>query len=111
MSWTPQQSSLLSLLLDDVMGTDRITVVIINMCNYRSVMPWTRQQSSLLSLLLDEVVGTQEMINMRQDFCRLYDCIRSNHSGNRYFTGSKAEGLDLPGSDEDYAGYGYKISN
>ena len=58
MSWTHQQSSLLSLLLDEVVGTDRITVVIINMCNYRYVMSWTHQQSSLLSLLLDEVVGT-----------------------------------------------------
>ena len=63
---------------------------------------WTPQQSSLLSLLLDEVVGTQEMIHIRQDFCRLYDCIRSDHRGNVYFTGSKAEGLHLPGSDEDY---------
>ena len=47
-------------------------------------------------------VGTQEMIHIRQDFCRLDDCIRSDHTGNVYFTGSKAEGLNLPGSDQDY---------
>ena len=35
-----------------------ITVLIINMCNYRYVMSWTPDQSSVLSLLLDEVVGT-----------------------------------------------------
>ena len=65
-------------------------------------MSWTPQQSSLLSLLLDEVVGTQEMIDIRQDYCRLHDCIKSDHRCNWYFTGSKAEGLDLPGSDQDY---------
>ena len=79
-----------------------ITVLIINMCNYRYVMSWTPDQSSLLSVLLDEVVGTQEMIDIRQDHCRLHDCIKSDDSVNWYFTGSKAEGLNLPGSDEDY---------
>ena len=77
------------------------TVIIINMCNYRYVMSWTPDQSSLLSLLLDEVVGTQEMVDIRQDYCRLLDCMISDHSGNGYFTGSKAEGLNLPGSDKD----------
>ena len=59
----------------------------------------------LLSLLLDTVVGTKEIIAIRQDYCRLLDCLTSEHRGhivNDYFTGSKAEGLDLPGSDEDY---------
>ena len=80
-----------------------ITVVIINMCNYRYMMSWTPDQSSLLSLLLDEVVGTQENIDIRQDFCRLWESNFSNHlNGTVYFAGSKAEGLDLPGSDEDY---------
>ena len=65
-------------------------------------MSWTPDQSSLLSLLLDEVVGTQEMIAIRQDYCRLFDCIKSVGNDNWYFTGSKAEGLELPGSDEDY---------
>ena len=64
---------------------------------------WSPAQSTLLSLLLDEVTGTQEQINIRQDYCRIYDCassLRLQHK--KYFTGSKAEGLDLPGSDEDY---------
>ena len=61
---------------------------------------WSPDQSSLMSIL-DEVVGTQEMIDARQDFCRLYDCLQSNKV-NRYYTGSKAEGLNLPGSDQDY---------
>ena len=70
-------------------------------------MSWTRDQSSLLSLLLDEVVGTQEIIDIRQDYCRLLDCSKSlykspNGAVNSYFTGSKAEGIDLPESDEDY---------
>ena len=66
-------------------------------------MSWTHDQSSLLSLLLDEVVGTKVMIHIRQDYCRLLDCILSDqHRRNVYFTGSKAEGLNLPGSDEDF---------
>ena len=64
---------------------------------------WTPDQSSLLSLLLDEVVGTQQMIDIRQDYCRLYD-VHLDEDGIVVwkFSGSKAEGLDLPGSDEDF---------
>ena len=64
---------------------------------------WTPEQSRVLSQLLDEVVGTPEVTNIRQDFCRILDClqsIRTQH--NKYFTGSRAEGLDLPGSDKDF---------
>ena len=64
---------------------------------------WTPDQSALLSILLDDVTGTQEVVTIRQDFCRLRDFINSNMNAgsNQYFTGSKAEGLDLPGSDID----------
>ena len=64
---------------------------------------WTPEQSRVLSQLLDEVVGTPEMIDIRQDYCRIDDCLRSTHQQrNIYFTGSAAEGLDLPGSDKDF---------
>ena len=63
---------------------------------------WTPDDSMILSVLLDDVVGTQEMIEIRQDFCWIHDCIGSDIMKRRYFTGSKAEGLNLPGSDEDY---------
>ena len=64
---------------------------------------WTPDQSRVLSQLLDQVTGTAEEINIRQDYCRLYDCLASEfQQQNVYFTGSKAEGLDLPGSDSDY---------
>ena len=57
----------------------------------------------ILSQLLDDMVGTEEMVRIRQDYCMIYDWIRSTgYNINTYFTGSKAEGLDLPGSDEDY---------
>ena len=57
----------------------------------------------MISQLLDAVVGTKEMIAIRQDYCRLWDCLMSaDLRYNIYFTGSKSEGLDLPGSDEDY---------
>ena len=41
---------------------------------------------------------------MRKDFCKISDCIApiNPKSVKVYYTGSKAEGLDLPGSDEDY---------
>ena len=65
---------------------------------------WTPDRSALLSLLLDDVTGTKTAVDIRQDFCQLEDCIKSNIAKNFkiYFTGSKAEGLDLPGSDNDY---------
>ena len=64
---------------------------------------WTPEDSRVLSQLLDQVVGTPEEIDIRQDYCRLRDCIESElQQQNIYFTGSKAEGLDLPGSDLDY---------
>ena len=68
------------------------------------MMPgWTPDHSMILSMLLDAVVGTQKMIEIRQDYCKIYDSLMSTivHQ-NSYFTGSKSEGLDLPGSDEDY---------
>ena len=64
---------------------------------------WRPDHSMILSLLLDAVVGTKEMIAIRQDYCRLKDCLElARYDENVYFTGSKAEGLDLPGSDKDF---------
>ena len=66
---------------------------------------WTPVRSVLLSQLLDDVVGTEEMVHIRQDYCRIIDCKRSTTDSDNtsfYYTGSKAEGLDLPGSDDDY---------
>ena len=64
----------------------------------------TPERSSMLSLLLDDVVGTPEVIKIRRDACRIFD--RLLFKGvpaecSWYYTGSKAEGLDLPGSDND----------
>ena len=66
---------------------------------------WTPARSVLLSQLLDDVLGTEEMVRIRQDFCKLFDYIRSttdSDNGHVYYTGSKAEGLDLPDSDFDF---------
>ena len=66
---------------------------------------WTPIHSRILSLLLDQVVGTQYMIAIRQDYCKIYDCIISNTTRtpkNTYFTGSKSEGLNILGSDRDF---------
>ena len=65
----------------------------------------TPERSAVLSTLLDEVTGTEEAIKIRQDSCRIEDCVKSMAlPGNfkHYFTGSKAEGLNLRGSDDDY---------
>ena len=64
---------------------------------------WTADDSKILSQLLDEVVGMQGMIEVRQDHCRMVDCLESKRvQNNFYFTGSQAEGLSLPGSDNDF---------
>ena len=63
---------------------------------------WTPERSSILSALLDDVVGTPEVVAIRQDGCRIGDCLVSTLGKcNTYFTGSRSEGLDLPGSDYD----------
>ena len=70
---------------------------------------WTPERSATLSLLLDAVVGTADMVKTRQDYCRLIDYLKTcTRSKAVYHTGSKAEGLDLPGSDHDYM---YDINN
>ena len=64
---------------------------------------WTLERSAILSLMLDEVSGTEEMVAIRQDFCRVVDCMTSCYlNTGTYYTGSKAEGLNLPGSDSDF---------
>ena len=71
---------------------------------------WTLEHNTYLSYLLDDVTGTEEMVKIRQDYCKICDCIMSSniHNMQKYFTGSKAEGLELPGSDEDYM---YDVNN
>ena len=50
--------------------------------------------------MLDEVSGTEETVGIRQDYCRVQDCMVScTENTGVHFTGSKTEGLDLPGSD------------
>ena len=64
---------------------------------------WTPERSATLSLLLDEVVGTAEMVKTRQEYCKILDYLRSSiRTTAVYYTGSKAEGLNLPGSDRDF---------
>ena len=64
---------------------------------------WTPRYSTLVSILLDKLVGTRDMIDTRQDYCKIWDCFYSTVTHrNKYYTGSRAEGLDLPGSDDDY---------
>ena len=62
------------------------------------------EHNTYLSALLDDVTGSEEGVWIRQDFCKITDCVRSMNPNNVnvYFTGSKAEGLDLPGSDKDF---------
>ena len=72
--------------------------------HYRKKMS-SECRSDILSTLLNEVTGTEEAIKIRQDYCRLDDCIKSLAlpcNSKHYFTGSKSEGLNLKGSDEDY---------
>ena len=67
---------------------------------------WSPGRSAILSLLLDEVTGTEEVIDIRRDFCKIRELL--SYSGNispntkEHFTGSVAEGLELPNSDRDY---------
>ena len=65
---------------------------------------WFPEDNRYLSILLDGVTGTEDIIKMRQDFCKIHDCLYAQflHGLSKYFTGSKAEAFYLPGSDMDY---------
>ena len=65
---------------------------------------WSPEHNTYLSCLLDDVTGSEESVRLMRDFCKMYDCISSINpeNANMYYTGSKAEGLDLPGSDDDF---------
>ena len=68
---------------------------------------WTTEHEVLLSCLLDDVTGTDEIVQLRKDKCLVHDCLRTfvltdDVQSRWYFTGSKSEGLELAGSDEDY---------
>ena len=67
---------------------------------------WTPDDDVLLSCLLDDVTGTEEIVQIRKDRCAIKDCLMGlTDNGSaicQYFTGSKSEGLELAGSDEDY---------
>ena len=67
---------------------------------------WSPQHNTYLSCLLDDVTGSEESVRTRQDFCKIYDRIESINikpdNVNVYYTGSRAEGLDLPASDDDF---------
>ena len=71
---------------------------------------WTQEHNICLSCLLDDVTGTEEMVKIRRDYCKIYDCMRSINTTNSnvHYTGSKSEGLDLRGSDDDFM---YDINN
>ena len=73
--------------------------------HYRQTMASSKQEQNVfLSCLLDDVTGTEEMMKIRRDYCMIDDCIKSSNpcKANFYYTGSKAEGLSLAGSDDDY---------
>ena len=72
------------------------------MFHYRTMSSLSPDRSSLLSLLLDEVTGTQEAIEITQDYAKINENIMLRLTDKCFYTGSKAEGLDLPGSDDDY---------
>ena len=63
---------------------------------------WTLEHNRYLSLLLDEITGTEDVVKIRQDVCKIHDCVRICGKVNTYYTGSRSEGLDLPGSDADF---------
>ena len=58
----------------------------------------------LYKYMCDKVVGSEKVVNYRRQFFNVFDDVL-NHCGNNGLhiisSGSKAEGLDLPGSDFD----------
>ena len=58
----------------------------------------------LYKYMCDEIVGSEKVVNCRRQFFNVHDDVRNHCGDNDWHTissGSKAEGLDLPGSDFD----------
>ena len=58
----------------------------------------------LYKYMCDEVVGSEKVVNCRRQFFNVYDDVQNNRGDNPWHfisSGSKAEGLNLPGSDYD----------
>ena len=53
--------------------------------------------------MLDEVLETEEIVTIWQEYYRVVDwTVSCAQKMGRYSTGNKAEGLDLPSSDNDF---------
>ena len=63
---------------------------------------WSRERNTYLSALLDGVTGAEDVVKIRHDYCKIQDYIWSIDGKDMYYTGSRSEGLNLPGSDDDY---------
>ena len=72
--------------------------------SHSTMAEWSPEHNTYLSCLLDDVTGSEESVRTRQAFCKISDFITSINPNNVniHYTGSRAEGLDLPGSDDDY---------
>ena len=97
---------LLRMKIGHQIGSLQIRIIKRNWYNYRyNMSDVTHNRSFILSKLLNEVTGTEEAIRIRQDYCRIADCIKSMalplHM-RMHFTGSRSEGLNLFDSDEDF---------
>ena len=58
----------------------------------------------LYKYMCDEVVGSEKVVNCRRQFFNVLDDVNNDCGDNEWrviSSGSKAEGLDLPGSDFD----------
>ena len=43
---------------------------------------WSPEHNTYLSALLDDVIGSEEGVRIRQDFCKITDCIESINEDN-----------------------------
>ncbi|CAC5416189.1 unnamed protein product [Mytilus coruscus] len=55
----------------------------------------------LYKYLCDEIVGSEKVVRYKRLYCKLHDDILTDSETALISSGSKAEGLDLPGSDID----------
>lgn len=55
----------------------------------------------LYKYLCDEIVGSENIVRYKRLYCKLHDDILIYYDSEIISSGSKAEGVDLPGSDID----------
>ncbi|XP_063411863.1 uncharacterized protein LOC134694746 [Mytilus trossulus] len=69
--------------------------------NMQNALELKANSLRLYKYLCDEIVGSENIVRYKRLYCKLHDDVLNYYDSEIISSGSKAEGLDIPGSDID----------